>query len=243
MITVRTANCGLHFWFKMPPVPLKNSAGKLAAGIDTRGAGGYVIAPGCSLPDGRQWRLRSPITIVEFIEQLSFQVFPPPPSWIVDALQGARGGSLIKFSAEQALDRECQRVRDAPIGTRNDTLNTAAFAVGQLVCDGAFSRAVAEQALDAAAAAAGLEPAEIKATVASGLNAGLKKAATFTPGGNGTGQPVWAEIYKDGSPRPTYRNAQIAMRSLGLTFEHDTFHRRKTISGQPIGRVRRRDHG
>ncbi len=131
-ITVRTANSGLHYWFKMPRAPLKSSAGKLAPGIDTRGAGGYVIAPGCSLPNRRQWRLLSPITIAEFSEQLSFQVLPPPSSWIVDALQGAAGRSLIK-PAEQALIRECERVRDAPIGRRNDTLNTAAFAVGQLV--------------------------------------------------------------------------------------------------------------
>ena len=41
MITAR----GRHLYFKMPDAPMRNSAGRIAPGIDVRGDGGYVLAP------------------------------------------------------------------------------------------------------------------------------------------------------------------------------------------------------
>ncbi len=44
--TVRTGGGGAHFYFSYPPGSnVRNSAGKLAPGLDIRGEGGYVIAP------------------------------------------------------------------------------------------------------------------------------------------------------------------------------------------------------
>ncbi|WP_328464781.1 bifunctional DNA primase/polymerase [Streptomyces sp. NBC_00448] len=44
-VTVLTPSGGRHLWLTAPgPVP--NSAGRLAPGIDIRGAGGYVVGPG-----------------------------------------------------------------------------------------------------------------------------------------------------------------------------------------------------
>ena len=57
-----------------------------------------------------------------------------------------------------------------------------------------------------------------------------------TPAGNASYAPEWPEVYKDGSPKAGYRNAIEAIRGLGLTCEHDTFHGRKTIGGHSIGR-------
>ena len=34
---------GRHIYFKMPDVPVRNSAGKIAEGVDVRGEGGYVL--------------------------------------------------------------------------------------------------------------------------------------------------------------------------------------------------------
>ncbi|MGW7572898.1 bifunctional DNA primase/polymerase [Streptomyces sp. NPDC054765] len=46
-VTVRTPSGGRHLWLTGPPSPpVPNSAGRLAPGIDIRGAGGYLVGPG-----------------------------------------------------------------------------------------------------------------------------------------------------------------------------------------------------
>lgn len=42
---VRTGSGGLHYYFELPPEPIRNSASRLGENIDVRGNGGYVIAP------------------------------------------------------------------------------------------------------------------------------------------------------------------------------------------------------
>jgi len=50
--TVRTPSGGLHFYFSKPADRIvRNSAGKLAPGVDVRGEGGYVVGAG-SVLDG-----------------------------------------------------------------------------------------------------------------------------------------------------------------------------------------------
>lgn len=56
--TTLTGGGGEHYLFTAPEgVKIHNSAGKLASGIDVRGVGGYVVAPGSLHPSGRiyQW--------------------------------------------------------------------------------------------------------------------------------------------------------------------------------------------
>lgn len=57
-LTVQTASGGLHLYFRMPDgIDLRNSAGKLAAGIDIRANGGYVIFPGSVRADGQSYKI------------------------------------------------------------------------------------------------------------------------------------------------------------------------------------------
>lgn len=42
---VETGGGGFHFYFRMPAVDIRNSAGSVGPGIDVRGNGGYVVAP------------------------------------------------------------------------------------------------------------------------------------------------------------------------------------------------------
>ena len=64
----RTKSGGLHLFFKHRD-GLRNSAGKLAPGVDTRGDGGYVIWwPSC-VPSDHKFRVAADL-----------------PEWIVDAL-------------------------------------------------------------------------------------------------------------------------------------------------------------
>jgi len=51
---VETPSGGLHYYFRTE-TPYGNSSGSLPNGIDVRGKGGYVIAPGATLPDGRSY--------------------------------------------------------------------------------------------------------------------------------------------------------------------------------------------
>lgn len=68
---VKTPNDGLHFYYKGQ---IKNSQAKIAKGIDTRGIGGYVVAPG-SVIDGRSY---------EYAEDGADII--DVPQWIVEAL-------------------------------------------------------------------------------------------------------------------------------------------------------------
>lgn len=46
---------GRHLYFKMPDVPVRNSASRIAPGIDVRGDGGYVLVPPSIHPSGRAY--------------------------------------------------------------------------------------------------------------------------------------------------------------------------------------------
>ena len=72
-----------------------------------------------------------------------------------------------------ALGREAGLVRGAGPGTRNRTLNRAAFCLGQLVGAGLLGRGEVEAELLDAALAAGLPGREALGTIRSGLEAGL----------------------------------------------------------------------
>ncbi len=78
----------------------------------------------------------------------------------------------IPAYAAAALTAETMNVAAAPAGTRNDTLNIAAVKLGSLVAGGHLPPALVLQELTAAATAAGLEAAEIRATLNSGLRKG-----------------------------------------------------------------------
>jgi hypothetical protein len=67
---VSTPNRGMHCYFSQPADgPLGCSRGQLPPGVDIKGNGGFVTAPGAVLPDGRGWILgrdRPPIKRVAF---------------------------------------------------------------------------------------------------------------------------------------------------------------------------------
>jgi hypothetical protein len=54
-VSVTTAR-GQHYYFKYPDMPVRNSAGKIAPGVDVRGDGGYVLAPPSIHPTGLRYR-------------------------------------------------------------------------------------------------------------------------------------------------------------------------------------------
>jgi hypothetical protein len=76
---------------------------------------------------------------------------------------------------DRAMAEHIQRVSKAAEHGRNNQLNLSAFILGGLIPYG-LNRADAEQALRAAALAAGLPEVEIDRTIKSGIEAGMRKA-------------------------------------------------------------------
>jgi hypothetical protein len=146
---VRTARGGQHLYFTQPPgARLHNTAGRLAKKIDTRGWGGYVVAPGSTTPDGAY-------------EVIDDRTPAPLPGWLHEALkppQRLAQAAPVAFSsratgyAAAALRGEVDNVATAADGTRNATLLRAARALGRLIATGDLDRGEVEEALSRAVA-------------------------------------------------------------------------------------------
>lgn len=177
--TVPTPGDGIHLYYWAPAArPLGNSAGRLGPGIDTRGpgagnSGGYVLGPGSAV-GGKPYTVTRDAPI------------EPLPDWIADLLDPPRPAPKPIGRTPRIDDRylaaavkgEIERVLAAVNGTRNDTLNTAAFNLGTIIGAGLLDAITAETALYAAADAIGLVAEDgdrqTRATIASGLNSGTK---------------------------------------------------------------------
>ena len=118
--------------------------------------------------------------------------------------------------ATKALDDECQAVAMAPDGEQNETLNTAAFNLGQLVGAGVLDRSEVERRLLDAAAGYVQKDGEAQArkTIQSGLNAGQNQPRDLShleanrngrhesgKSGVPTGPPPWPPLRFSEPPR------------------------------------------
>jgi hypothetical protein len=176
----KTRSGGVHLLFAMPQGRIiRNSAGRIAAGVDVRGNGGYIIAP------------PSPGYLVD-----EAMAPAPAPAWLLDlidppkALEAPRPAPAPRQSGDgtryglQALDNECQAILSAPDGAKHDTLNRAAFSIGGLVAAGELIEGPAFAALTSALA--GIRhrcedfPAAQK-TLAGAFRAGMAKPREAPP--------------------------------------------------------------
>ena len=105
------------------------------------------------------------------------------PDWLVEVLGRPKtrvAAGRVKASsasgatayARRAFQEERHAVLSAVEGTRNETLNRAAFSLGQLVASDELDEAQVRDGLADAGIAAGLGEGEARATIASGLDAG-----------------------------------------------------------------------
>ena len=151
--------------------------------VDYRGAGGYIVAPPSVHPDTGEryeWEEERGGGFDEPLEPLPawlLELVDPPPPTTVMHRAAARAVDTSAYG-RGALEREAGRVLLAPEGTRNHTLNAAAFSLGQLVGGGVLAAGHVAETLISAATRSGLTEAEAAQTITSGMRAGLAQPRT-----------------------------------------------------------------
>ena len=172
---------GRHLWFRYTG-PIPSTAARIGLGLDTRGDGGFIVAPPSVHPNGRRY------------EFLSYDQLADAPQWLVQLARtrpqsiSERAVAQIRTSLHRevsssgaygraALDREIEALAATLPGTRNDALNRCAFRLYQLVAGGELEGDQVTERLVAASHRNGLVKddgiASVFATIASaraGLN-------------------------------------------------------------------------
>jgi Bifunctional DNA primase/polymerase, N-terminal len=177
--TVDTPSGGCHLYFSAASpagdARVKNSAGAVGAHIDVRADGGYIVGAGSRI-GGRAYAARgrrAPAPLPAWLAKLVRDSYVPPavPEQRLPVTDRAQGRAY----AMAALRAETERVAAARPGTRNVTLNRAAFSLGQLVAAGLIPPLPVITSLIDAARYAGLPEEEAIRTVRSGMGAGARK--------------------------------------------------------------------
>lgn len=104
----KTGGGGEHIFFKHPGIEIRNSAGKLGAGLDIRGDGGYVVAAPSIHPSGQSY---------EWLVKPSVIPLADMPQWMIDKLKETPAPVPVHTNGQIAN------------GSRNDTLARRAGAM------------------------------------------------------------------------------------------------------------------
>ena len=163
-----TGSGGRHLFFKNPEgLELHNSAGKIGNGLDIRAQGGYVILPPSLHQSGNRYQWGQSIKTQE------------APAWLIEAITGQPLSSnkpltVDLTNAPATTIEHLASITAAKKGQRNDTLNRACFAIGQLIARGDFIKKDVIGHLYAAAKAVGLPAGESFRTIQNGIEAGKR---------------------------------------------------------------------
>jgi hypothetical protein len=185
-----TPNGGAHFVLALPKdsPPIKTSTRIRGRKVDVRGQGrAYIVTEPSITPQGRYRWVRPLVSpdrlVVASPELLAFLTQPekaPAPKAAPRTAAPLEGDRSRRY-ALSALQKEHDAVASAANGSRNYTLNRAAFSLGQLIGAGLLERDEVEEALRAAAETCGLGHQETEATLKSGLEAGMTEPREIPP--------------------------------------------------------------
>jgi Bifunctional DNA primase/polymerase, N-terminal len=129
---------------------MRNSAGRIAPGIDVRSSGGYVIWwPAAGLPLVSETPVAWCPTWLRKLAPPPFQT--PQIARSRPAVEADAGWGPTPRYSRAALERVCEAIARAPIGAQESTLNSEAYSVGRLVASGHMPRPPGFRLLDWAA--------------------------------------------------------------------------------------------
>lgn len=235
---VVTPSSGQHVWFRQPSgrPPLGNSRGRLPSGIDVRGAGGFVIAPGSAMTDRPSYSdadisaaFEAPAKLIEVLEGGRAEAQPEtlksaPPLAPADERPS---DERVRAYLDAAVPAVVDSARSAGKGGRNEALNVAAHRLGQFVGAGWMTESEVHSLLEQAAAANGLTAEDgvrqVRATIRSGLRAGRAKPAVLGSdgiGGDGSaefGRKIAASLLARGQDSPLSSDEGGGASSAALT--------------------------
>jgi hypothetical protein len=176
-LTCLTGGGGLHLYYEHPGGALRQTAGVLGPGLDTRMPGkGYVVVPPSIHASGQKYSwLDGDHPAVAMPRWLVALLRPPLPSpHQYDPRPPAHSDRYV----QAAIAGEIANVMGAPVGTRNHTLNVAAVKLGSLVGAGLLGETEAATALFDAAHASGYVADDGQGqawkTIQSGLQFGIR---------------------------------------------------------------------
>jgi hypothetical protein len=178
--TVATPH-GEHRYFTAPALQrLGNTAGRLGWRIDTRGAGGYVIAAGSLRRIGARvcrYRVTNPAALAPLPDWITTALAAPPPT--PARVRLPTGQEHRSAYVRAAVAGEARNVVRAEPGTRNTTLFIAAARLGGLVAAGVLDETAAADALRHASrrhiGIEGFTAPEVDRTIGNGLRHGCRQ--------------------------------------------------------------------
>ena len=194
--TVQTPGGGAHVWVRCQGLEIeKGKEDRPSADgdghIELRWTGHYAALPGSIHPSGGvyTWMHAEPTEAPAMVDRdallLAYaavtkapEVKPTPPALQLNGngyhANGSNGtGNGAGKWARAALDAELAKLAGVREG-RNNALNNAALALGQIVAGGYLDESEVVQALTTVAESIGLDAGEITPTIRSGLAAGAK---------------------------------------------------------------------
>jgi hypothetical protein len=195
---IETPANGYHLYFRQPAgrAPLGCVKGSLPPGIDVKGNGGYVLAPGAVRQDGTFYGIAADWH--DLAEAFTAGIIPEIPEWLVGLIEAPRNVEPLRGPSEgagpisdyrarawgiAAMEGEAAKLAATGVGGRNNALNAVAFTLAGKSVSGCLSEGEVFDALWAACVCNGYAtsrdpsdgPAAFNKTFKSAWNAGLRK--------------------------------------------------------------------
>ena len=176
-IAQRTGGGGYQLFYDHPGAGTRimSGAGKGGTGVDIKADDAYVVvAPSTHPRTHRRY---------QWIGSFNGKLTPLPDYWMErlrEPERPARSGPVPIHTAGGsryavgALRHQLAELLGTLEGARNDMLNKSAFAMGQFVSAGMVDEESTAAALEDAGLRIGLDPGEVRRSVASGLRAGAQ---------------------------------------------------------------------